>query len=52
MAQWVTNTATIRKDMGSIPGLAHWVSDPVLPQAAVQHRSWMRLGSGIAMAVV
>ena len=31
MAQWLTNPNSIREDMGSVPGLAEWVGDPVLP---------------------
>ena len=32
VAQQVTNPTSIRQDTGSIPGLAQWVRDPVLPR--------------------
>ena len=35
MARWLTNPAGIRGVAGSIPGLAQWVDDPVLPWAVV-----------------
>ena len=35
VAQCVKNPASIHEDLGLIPGLAQWVKDLVLPQAAV-----------------
>ena len=50
MAQQVRTPHSVCEDVGLIPGLAQCVRDPVLPQ--LQHRLQMRLGSGVAVAVV
>ena len=36
MVQWVKNLTQCREDAHSIPGLAHWVKDLLLPQTATQ----------------
>ena len=35
VAQQVKNLTSIREDMGLTPGLAQWIGDLALPQAAV-----------------
>ena len=35
VAQGVTNPTSTHEDVGSIPGLAQWIKDPVLPWAVV-----------------
>ena len=54
MAQWLTNLTRNHEVADSIPGLAHWVTDP----AWIRHcrelwcRLQMQLGSHVAVAQV
>ena len=51
MAQWVKNPNSVHEDAGVIPGLAHWIKDLALQQAAAQPIdvvwTWHCCGCGI-----
>ena len=34
VAKWVKNPTSIHEDLGSIPGLSHWIKYPAFPCAA------------------
>ena len=51
MAQWVKYLASIPKYVGLIPGLAQWVKDLALPQAAAEFAdaAWIWCCSGYSI---
>ena len=50
MAQQLMNPTSIHEDMDSIPSLNEWLR--IQHCLELWHRSQMRLGSGVAIAVV
>jgi len=49
MAQWLANPTRNHEVVGSIPGLAQWVDDPVLRELWCRSQTW--LGSCVAVAL-
>ena len=47
MARGLRTCHFLCEDVGSMPGLSHWVKDPVLPQAAVLLWLWRRLAAAV-----
>ena len=50
MAQEIKNLSSLRKDGGSIPGLAQWIKDLALAQAAAQATDAARTQCGCGEA--